>query len=65
MGRALVIVGAIAVIGLSWQWLGRLGLGDLPGDIRIRGEHGAFYFPITSCIVISVALSLILWLINR
>lgn len=66
MGRALVVIGlAIAAVGLLWPWFGRLGLGHLPGDIRIRGEHGAFYFPITTCIVVSIALSLLLWLINR
>ena len=66
MGRSLVIIGlAIAAVGVLWPWLKRLGLGHLPGDIYIRGEHGAFYFPITSCILISIALSLAWWLINR
>ena len=66
MGRSLVIIGlAIAAVGVLWLWLKRLGLGHLPGDIYIRGEHGAFYFPITSCILISIALSLAWWLINR
>jgi hypothetical protein len=66
MGRALVVIGlAIAAGGLLWPWLGRLGLGHLPGDSSIRGEHGAFYFPITTCIVVSVVLSLLLWLISR
>jgi Protein of unknown function (DUF2905) len=66
MGRTLIVIGlAIAVAGLLWSWFGRLGLGHLPGDIRIRGAHGAFYFPITTGIVVSIALSLILWLINR
>jgi len=66
MGRSLVIIGlAIAAVGVLWPWLKRLGLGHLPGDIYIRGEHGAFYFPITSCILISIALSLAWWLTNR
>jgi hypothetical protein len=66
MGRALIVIGlAIAAVGLAWPWLGRLGLGRLPGDIQIRGAHGAFYFPITTCILLSIVLSLILWLINR
>jgi hypothetical protein len=66
MGRTLVIIGlAIAAVGLLWPWLVRLGLGRLPGDIYIRGEHGSFYFPITTGILVSIALSLILWLINR
>jgi hypothetical protein len=66
MSRTLVIIGlAIAAIGLVWPWLGRLGLGHLPGDIRIRGAHVAFYFPITTCIIVSIVLSLLFWLINR
>jgi Protein of unknown function (DUF2905) len=66
MGRFLVIIGLmIAVIGLLWPWIRRLGLGRLPGDIFVRGEHGAFYFPITTCILVSVALSLLWRLINR
>ena len=66
MQRALVIIGlAIAAVGLLWPWLGKLGLGRLPGDIYVEGEHGAFYFPIATCILLSVALSLVLWLINR
>jgi hypothetical protein len=66
MQRALVVIGlAIAAVGLAWPWLSRLGLGRLPGDIYVRGEHGSFYFPIATCILLSVALSLVVWLINR
>lgn len=66
MGRLLVIIGlTIAAVGLLWPWLGRLGLGRLPGDIYIRGEHSSFYFPIATCILVSAAVSLVLWLINR
>jgi hypothetical protein len=48
-----------------WPLLRRLGLGRLPGDIYFRGQHGTFYFPITTCIVVTVALSLLFWLFNR
>jgi hypothetical protein len=66
MGGILVIFGlAVAAIGFLWPWIVRLGLGRLPGDIHIRGTHGSFYFPITTCILVSVAVSLLLWLINR
>ena len=66
MGRSLVIIGLVLVaIGLLWPLVGRLGLGHLPGDINIRGANGAFYFPITTCILISVALSLLWWLFHR
>jgi len=64
--RTLVIIGlAIAVVGLLWPYLTRIGLGRLPGDIYIHGEHGSFYFPITTCILVSVVMSLVIWLLNR
>jgi hypothetical protein len=66
MSRWLIGIGlALVVLGLLWPWLGRLGLGRLPADIVI--EHGAFrfYFPIVTCLVVSVLISLILWLLNR
>jgi hypothetical protein len=40
-------------------------LGRLPGDIIIRGKHSVFYFPLVTCLLISVVLSLVLWLVNR
>jgi hypothetical protein len=66
MQRALIVAGlAVAALGLLWPWLSKLGLGRLPGDIYVRGEHGSFYFPLTTCILLSVVLSLAMWLINR
>jgi hypothetical protein len=66
MGRFLVIAGLVLVAaGLLWPYLARLGLGRLPGDIAIQGEHGGFYFPIVTCIVVSVVLSAIFWLMGR
>ena len=66
MRRLLIVLGlAIAAAGFAWPWLTRLGLGRLPGDITVRGEHGSFYFPIVTCLVVSAVLSLLLWLINR
>jgi hypothetical protein len=66
MQRLLILGGIVLVVaGLAWPLLSRLGLGRLPGDITIRGEHGGFYFPVMSCIVVSVVLSLIFWLAGR
>jgi hypothetical protein len=66
MQRALILIGVvIAAAGLLWPWLSKLGLGRLPGDIRIETENGMFYFPIVTCLIISVVLSLILWLFRR
>jgi hypothetical protein len=66
MGRFLVIAGIVLVAaGLLWPYLTRLGLGRLPGDIAIRGEHGGFYFPIVSCLLVSLVLSLVFWLAGK
>ncbi len=59
-GLAIAAVGLFFVIGPSVPWLGRL-----PGDIRIEGEHTRFYFPITTCIILSVVLSLVAWVIRN
>ena len=66
MSRTLIIVGLIIVtIGLLWPWLSKLGLGRLPGDIVIRGANSTFYFPIVTCLILSIAASLIFWLLRR
>jgi Protein of unknown function (DUF2905) len=67
LGRLLLSVGAMLILIGALFYLGPklpFRLGRLPGDIIHRGEHGTFYFPLVSCLVISVAISLILWLIN-
>ncbi|HKH81247.1 MAG TPA: DUF2905 domain-containing protein [Methylovirgula sp.] len=66
MSRILIIIGlAIAAIGLLWPWLARLGLGRLPGDIWVQRGNFTFYAPITTSILVSLVLSLILWLLSR
>ena len=68
MGRLLIILGvALVVIGAIVMLLGRTGLpfGRLPGDILYRGKNTTFYFPLASSILISVVLSIILFLIAR
>ena len=66
MARWLIILGVVLVVaGLLWPWLSRLGLGRLPGDIVIERENFRLYIPITTSILISLVLSLILWLLNR
>lgn len=62
----LIFLGAaLIVLGVAWPWLARLGLGRLPGDIHVEREGFSFYFPITTSIVVSLALSLIVWLLRR
>ena len=66
MSRALIIIGlAIAAVGVLWPWIARLGLGRLPGDIYFQRSGFIFYAPIATSILVSVVLSLILWLLSR
>ena len=66
MQKLLVTAGVLMVAaGLLWPYLSRLGLGRLPGDIAIQGEHGGFYFPIVTCILVSLVLTLIFWLAGK
>ena len=68
LGKLLLVFGgAIVVAGAVLLLAGRfnLPLGHLPGDIVYRGKNTVFYFPITTCIVISVVLSLVFWLFGR
>jgi uncharacterized protein HemY len=66
LARWLIILGVVLVVlGLLWPWLTRLGLGRLPGDIVIERDNFRLYIPITTSLLISVVLSLILWLLNR
>jgi Protein of unknown function (DUF2905) len=66
MSRFLIVIGIVCVLtGLLWPWITRLGLGRLPGDFRFESDGFSFYFPLATSIVVSIVLSLILWLINR
>lgn len=68
MGRILVALGvALVVIGGIVMLLGRMGvpLGRLPGDFLYRGKNTTFYFPLASSILISIVLSIVLFLIGR
>ena len=66
MGRILVLLGVVLVaIGLAWPWLQKLPFGRLPGDIMIKREGFQFFFPLTTCILISIVVTLILWLFRK
>jgi hypothetical protein len=68
MGQTLIVLGLILVVaGLVVSWGGRLPirLGRLPGDIVIRGKNGAFYFPVVTCLIVSVVLTFVMWLLGR
>jgi hypothetical protein len=66
VSRFLIVLGLIILAaGLLWPVLTRLGLGRLPGDIVVQRGNFTFYFPLVTCIIISVLLSAVLWLFNR
>ncbi|HVP86720.1 MAG TPA: DUF2905 domain-containing protein [Casimicrobiaceae bacterium] len=66
MSRLLIALGGIlAAAGLAWPMLARLGFGRLPGDFRIEREGFTFYFPLTSGLIVSLVVSLILWLLRK
>lgn len=66
MGRWLIAIGLIFVaVGLLWPLITKLGLGNLPGDIRIERKGFSFYFPITTCIIVSLIIAAILWLFRK
>jgi hypothetical protein len=68
IGRTLILLGAaLVVIGLLLTLGDKLPFkfGRLPGDIEIRGKNSVFYFPVVTCILLSVVLSLVMWLFGR
>ncbi len=68
LGRTLLVVaGVLALVGAFFYFGGKLPfrLGRLPGDIVHEGERSKFYFPLTTSILLSVGLSLLLWILSR
>jgi len=66
MQRFFIIAGIVLLaIGLLWPWLSKLPLGRLPGDISIVREGFSFHFPLMTSIVISIVISVLLWIFRR
>ena len=66
MARVLIGLGlVILVAGLLWPYLSQIGLGRLPGDIVIERENMTLYFPLMTCLLLSVLFSLVFWVVNR
>ncbi|HKN01050.1 MAG TPA: DUF2905 domain-containing protein [Candidatus Binataceae bacterium] len=64
--RFLIWLGlVILVAGIMWPILSRIGLGRLPGDIVFQRGGATFYFPVVTCLIISIVLSALFWLFNR
>lgn len=66
MQKLLIALGlALLAAGLAWPWLRRLPLGRLPGDIHVVRDSVGFSFPVVTCLVVSVLVSLVLWFLRR
>ncbi|MFN7085890.1 MAG: DUF2905 domain-containing protein [Burkholderiales bacterium] len=66
MAKWLITIGIILIAaGLLWPLLVKLGLGSLPGDIKVERKGFTFYFPVTTSIVVSALITLILWIFRR
>ena len=66
MQKVFVVIGLVIVaIGLAWPWISKLPIGRLPGDIVVDRPGFKFFFPITTMIIVSIVLSLLLWLFRR
>ena len=66
MQKILIVLGVVMVVlGLLWPWITRLGLGRLPGDVALEKEGFQLFIPITSSIIISIVLTLLVWLFTR
>jgi len=66
MAKWLITIGIVLVVlGLAWPLLAKLGLGSLPGDIKLERKGFTFYFPITTSILISLVITLVLWIFRR
>ena len=65
--KTLIMAGVlITVLGIIFYFLGKIpGIGKLPGDIYLKKENFTFYFPLTTCILLSIIISLIFYFINR
>jgi hypothetical protein len=61
LGLLMAALGVLISLGEKLP----IRLGRLPGDIILRGKHSVFYFPLVTCLLISLVLSLVLWLVNR
>jgi len=66
MQRFLTGLGlAVLLAGIAWPLISRIGLGRLPGDIVVQRGNTSFYFPLVTCLIVSLVLSGLAWLLNR
>jgi Protein of unknown function (DUF2905) len=66
MAKWLITIGIVLVVlGVAWPLLAKLGLGGLPGDVKLERKGYTFYFPVTTSILVSLVITLVLWIFRR
>jgi hypothetical protein len=66
MQRALIVIGLVLLVaGIAWPWLSRLPFGRLPGDFSVERENFSFFFPLATSIVVSIVISVLIWLFRK
>jgi hypothetical protein len=66
MQRALIVIGLVLLLaGLAWPWLSKLPFGRLPGDFGVERENFSFYFPLATSLVVSIVISVLIWLFRK
>ena len=66
MQRALIVIGLVLLVaGLAWPWISRLPFGRLPGDFSVERENFSFFFPLATSIVVSIVISVLIWLFRK
>ena len=66
MQRTLIVIGLVLLVaGLAWPWISRLPFGRLPGDFSVERENFSFFFPLATSIVVSIVISLLIWLFRK
>jgi len=66
MQKILILLGALLIVlGIFWPWLQKMPFGHLPGDIFIKRAGFQFFFPLTTCLLISIVLTLLFWILRK
>jgi heme/copper-type cytochrome/quinol oxidase subunit 2 len=66
MQRTLIVIGLVLLVaGLAWPWLSKLPFGRLPGDFSVERENFSFHFPLMTSIVVSIVITVLIWLFRK
>ena len=66
MQRILIVIGLVLLVtGLAWPWLSKLPFGRLPGDFSVERENFSFHFPLMTSIVVSIVITVLIWLFRK